>query len=614
MRLSPLFSRLWNWFGQYSKRLLAFVGRYFSDFVTADMSPKDALQGKDFAEVYRKLEASRKRSHFVLSCIVVCMCVCFVRAVWLQAFSTDFLQKQGEVRFARTLDIAAGRGQIYDRNGVVLAATLPARSVWATTSLVQAGEKELQALSSLLGISRMTLEKRLAREDAFVRLARQVDMDTVRTLQALKIKGISFTPDVKRHYPDGEVAAHIIGFNNRDDRGQEGIELANDSTLSGQKGARRVIRDRLGQVIEEMWQKEPIPGQDLHLSIDSRIQFAAHTAVKQAVERHRAKAGAVVVADTITGEILALASWPGFDPNDRSTFQFDRIRNRVMTDSFEPGSTMKPFAIAKALDMNLVRPDTLVETTPGKLQVADRVISDTHNYGPLTVSQVIAKSSNVGTVKIAMQMTPDTLWETYSQLGFGQAPRVGFPGAIAGRLRPAKTWGPVEQATISYGYGLSVSLMQLAQAYTVFARNGDVIPLTLIKNDQPAVGEAVFRPEVARQVRAMMMTTVHRGGTASRLRVTGYTVAGKTGTVHKYKNGDYVNDYVASFVGVAPATQPRLVVAVMIDEPKEAGHVGGRVAAPVFGEVVEAALRTMLVNPDDPMMVAGGGLLAKGVQ
>ena len=360
-----------------------------------------------------------------------------------------------------------------------------------------------------------------------------------------------------------------------------------------------------------MWTQEPVPGKDLHLSIDSRIQYIAYSAVRNAVEKHQAKAGAVVVADSITGEILALVSWPGFDPNDRSTFVFDKIRNRVVTDTYEPGSIMKPFAIAKALDMGIVRPDSLIETAPGSIMVADRKISDTRNFGLLTVSQVIAKSSNVGTVKIALQIPAQTLWETYSRLGFGQAPQVGFPGAVAGRLRPAKTWGPVEQATISYGYGLSTSLMQIAQAYTVFARNGDVIPLTLMKQDHPAAGEQVYRPEVARQMRAMMMTTVHRGGTASRLKVTGYTVAGKTGTVYKVKNGEYVKDYVASFVGVAPATQPRLVVAVMIDEPKDSGHVGGVVAAPVFGEVVEAALRTLLVNPDDPMMVAGGGLLAR---
>lgn len=592
-------------------RFFNFLKNRFQEFWNEDTAPRMPKRSKERDKEWRALEISQKRSHMVLGALVGIFVVCFLRAGYLQCFNTEFLQKQGEVRYARTLEIAAGRGQIYDRNGVVLAASLPARSIWATTNLVTATPQQISQLSDLLGVSERTLQKRLARKDTFVNLARQVDMDVVRQVQAMHLEGLTFSPDVKRHYPGGEVSAHIVGFNNREDHGQEGVELANDKTLTGQNGARRVIRDRLGHVIEEMWTQEPVPGQDLHLSIDSRIQYIAYSAVRSAVEKHQAKAGAVVVADSITGEILALVSWPGFDPNDRSTFAFEKIRNRVVTDTYEPGSIMKPFAIAKALDMGIVRPDSLIQTAPGSIRVADRKISDTRDFGLLTVSQVIAKSSNVGTVKIAMQIPAQTLWETYSRLGFGQAPQVGFPGAVAGRLRPAKTWGPVEQATISYGYGLSTSLMQIAQAYTVFARNGDVIPLTLMKQDHPAVGEQIYRPEVARQMRAMMMTTVHRGGTASRLKVTGYTVAGKTGTVYKVKNGEYVKDYVASFVGVAPATQPRLVVAVMIDEPKDSGHVGGVVAAPVFGEVVEAALRTMLVNPDDPMMVAGGGLLAR---
>ena len=592
-------------------RFFNFLKNRFQEFWDEDTAPRMPKRSKERDKEWRALEISQKRSHMVLGALVGIFVVCFLRAGYLQCFNTEFLQKQGEVRYAKTLEIAAGRGQIYDRNGVVLAASLPARSIWATTNLVTATPQQISQLSDLLGVSERTLQKRLSGKDAFVNLARQVDMDVVRQVQAMHLEGLTYSPDVKRHYPGGEVSAHIVGFNNREDHGQEGVELANDKTLTGQNGARRVIRDRLGHVIEEMWTQEPVPGQDLHLSIDSRIQYIAYSAVRNAVEKHQAKAGAVVVADSITGEILALVSWPGFDPNDRSTFAFEKIRNRVVTDTYEPGSIMKPFAIAKALDMGIVRPDSLIQTSPGSIRVADRKISDTKDFGLLTVSQVIAKSSNVGTVKIAMQIPAQTLWETYSRLGFGQAPQVGFPGAVAGRLRPAKTWGPVEQATISYGYGLSTSLMQIAQAYTVFARNGDVIPLTLMKQDHPAVGEQIYRPEVARQMRAMMMTTVHRGGTASRLKVTGYTVAGKTGTVYKVKNGEYVKDYVASFVGVAPATQPRLVVAVMIDEPKDSGHVGGVVAAPVFGEVVEAALRTMLVNPDDPMMVAGGGLLAR---
>ena len=591
------------------------VCRYFRDTLNADLAPHEDQKRQNLEAAWLKIEASRKRSHIVLFMIVLGLCICFLRLCYIQLIDSDFLQRQGENRFARTLDIRASRGEIFDRNGTVLASSLPAKTIWAYTEHCQPDEQQLKSLAQYLNVPVENLRHRLSRKKAFITLASQVPMDKVKAIEALKIKGLTFTVDYKRYYPGGEVMAHIIGFNNRQDQGQEGIELANDEVLSGKNGQRRVIRDRRGNVIEEIWAKKPEPGQDVYLSIDSRIQYAAHTSLYRAIERHQAKAGAIVVADTVTGEILALVSAPGFDPNNRSAFDFEKIRNRVLTDSFEPGSIMKPFAIAKALDLGLVKPDTLIQTAPGYVRMFDRTIHDTHNYGLITVSQVIAKSSNVGTVKIAMNMDSQTLWETYNQLGFGQAPRVGFPGATAGRLRSVKYWGPVEQATNSYGYGLSASLMQLAQAYTVFARNGDVIPLTFLKSDRPAQGEQIFKPDVARQMRAMMMTTVKRGGTASRLRVSGYTLAGKTGTVHKVKNGRYAQkDYVASFVGVAPATQPRIVVAVMIDEPTTAGHSGASAAAPVFGEVAEAALQVLLVNPDDPMMLAGRTNQAKGTK
>ncbi len=591
------------------QKILVRLGAFWDE----DRSPKRQKRSSEREKDWRATEVSQKRSHYMLGTIVVFgfgLCLC--KTVYLQCFNTEFLQKKGEAHYTKTLDIPAKRGQIFDRNEVVLAASLPARSIWATTNLVEITPQQQAQLAQLTGISSETLEKRLARQNAWVNVGRQIDLATVEKIKALGIKGLSYTQDVKRQYPGGEVSAHIVGFNSREDKGQEGLELANNKTLTGQNGMRRVIRDRLGHIVEEMWAQEPKPGQDLHLSIDSRIQYVAYTSLRQAVEKHQAKSGSVVVADTITGEILAMVNYPSFNPNDRSTFIAENYRNRVVTDVFEPGSTMKPFAIAKALDMGIVKADSLIGTAPGKIKVADRLISDTHDYGLLTVSGVIAKSSNVGTVKIAQKIPADVLWDTYSRLGFGQAPQVGFPGAVAGRLRPAKNWGPVEHATISYGYGLNASLMQLAQAYTVFARSGDVIPLTLRKTDRPAVGEQIFRPEVARQMRKMMVTTALQGGTASRLKVTGYTIAGKTGTVHKLNKGEYSQEYVASFVGVAPATQPRVVVAVMIDEPKKGtGHVGGIAAAPVFGEVVESALRTLVVNPDDPQMVAGGGHLAR---
>ena len=330
------------------------------------------------------------------------------------------------------------------------------------------------------------------------------------------------------------------------------------------------------------------------------------------IEESGAKAGAVVVADVRTGEILALANNPTYDPNDRSTMVFERVRNRVLTDEFEPGSTMKPFAIAKALDMGIVDPLTTVQTAPGKLTIGDRTIGDTHDYGLLTVAEIVAKSSNIGTAKIALEIPPQTLWETYTALGFGRAPDIGFPGATSGRLRPGKSWRPIEQATISYGHGMTASLMQLVRAYTALARDGDMIELTLEKREGPIEkGSPVFRPETVRMIRAMMMQTVSRGGTASRVKVAGYSVAGKTGTANKVKNGRYTNDVVASFVGLVPATTPRFIIAVMIDEPGPKYHFGGRVAVPVFNRVAEGALRTLMVTPDDASSAGGVGILAK---
>ena len=420
--------------------------------------------------------------------------------------------------------------------------------------------------------------------------------------------------EVRRNYPDGPISAHIVGFTDSDNNGREGIELADNQELSGKQGSRRVIRDRLGRIVEDVWVKEGVVGSDVVLSIDSRLQFIAHKALAAAVERHAAKAGAVVVTDVRTGEVLAMSSWPTYDPNSRRSVKFENIRNRVITDTFEPGSTMKPFAIAKALDLGIVRPDTLVQTAPGKLTIGDRTIGDTHDYGMITVSQVVAKSSNIGTSKIALEMAPETLWDMYSALGFGQSPEVGLPGAASGRLRPAKSWRPIEQATISYGHGISVSLLQLVRAYTALARNGDVIDLTFKRTYAPAKGEQIFRPEVARQMRAMMTQTVQAGGTARRVSVQGYTIAGKTGTANKIENGEYVDKYVASFVGMAPAGQPRIIVAVMVDEPTQGSHYGGTVAAPVFNEVTASALQLIGVHPDAMGFGAAPGILVKGLR
>lgn len=543
------------------------------------------------------------RSKWALGLIVGALGVLLLRVGYLQVFNNDFLQNQGEIRYARTISVEGARGNILDRNGVVLASSQPSRSIWADPEFVDFNEKDkLQQVAKILEIPYKELISKIKNSSSknFVYLSRNRDLTVGEQIRELNVPGIGISPESRRQYPDGPVMAHILGFTDRSDHGQEGVELAKDYVLSGQAGARRVIRDRRGRIVDDVWTKEAEAGQDVQLSIDSRVQFLAYSALSRQVEATKAIAGAVLVADATTGEIIALANVPTYDPNDRSTVLFERMRNRVLTDMFEPGSTMKPFAIAKGLDMGIVDPLTTIQTAPGKLTIGDRTIGDTHNYGLLTVAQVVAKSSNIGTAKIALEIPPATLYDTYSELGFGRAPNIGFPGASSGRMRPAKTWRPIEQATMSYGHGISVSLTQLVRAYTALARNGDVIDLTLFKRSEgtEVKGTQVFKPETARRMRAMMMDTVRRGGTASNVKVDGYTVAGKTGTALKAKNGAYTKDVVASFVGIVPATQPRFIIVVMVDEPKN-GRYGGRVAAPVFNEVAEGALRTLLVSPDD---------------
>lgn len=555
------------------------------------------------------------RTYVAFGLIVLMFVILACRAFYLQYVTTDFLQNQGEQRFARTISIEGTRGEILDRNGVVLASSQPCRSIWADPSFLKDVDPEkMKALARILNMKYTTLMKKIRQSSSpnFTYLARSQDLDTAEAVRQLAIPGIGISPEMRRQYPDGPAMAHIVGYTGWDDRGQEGVELARDRVLSGQRGARRVIRDRHGRIVDDVWAKEALPGQDVSLAIDSRVQFIAYEALKRAIDKTQAKAGAVVVADVNTGEIIALANAPTYDPNDRSTVRFERVRNRVLTDQFEPGSTMKPFAIAKALDMGIVDPLTTIQTAPGKLTIGDRTIGDTHDYGLLTVAEIVSKSSNIGTTKIALEISPQTLYDTYSELGFGKAPHIGFPGATSGRLRPGKSWRPVEQATISYGHGVTVSLMQMVRAYTALARNGDVIDLTLFKRDanEKLQGTQVFKPETARRMRAMMMATVKKGGTASNVNVAGYSVAGKTGTANKVKNGQYTRDVVASFVGIVPATQPRFIVAVMVDEPKK-GRYGGLVAAPVFNEVAQGALRTLMVSPDERNVVAGGGLLSK---
>jgi cell division protein FtsI (penicillin-binding protein 3) len=542
------------------------------------------------------------RSRFVLGMLALAFVALGLRAFWLQAWSTEFLQKQGASRYERALEIPANRGKIVDRSGAMLASSLPAKAIWADPEDVDAPREKLNDLAKLLSIDRRELDRKLAEDKNYVYLKRQVDADVAAKVAALNIRGINQRSEYKRHYPEGETVAHIVGFTNVEDVGQEGFELAQQQRLAGKPGARRVIKDNLGRFIEQIGSgREPQDGADLTLSIDTRIQFLAFNALRDAVREHRAKAGAVVVVDVQTGEVLALSNWPTYDPNSRGQLTGAQLRNRVITDTFEPGSTMKPFAIAMGLEAGKVKPSTVIETAPGKLTIGTATIGDAHPHGALTVEQVLQKSSNVGTVKIALQLSPQKMWEGFTSVGFGQAPQIGFPGTVSGRVRPYKNWKPIEQATMSYGHGISVSLIQMARAYTVFARDGDVIPLTMTRVDVEATGVPVFKPETAQAVRKMLEMAAGPQGTAPLAQIPGYRVGGKTGTAYKQENGGYqTNKYISSFVGFAPVSKPRIVVAVMIDEPSAGKHYGGEVAAPIFARVTGETLRAMRVAPDAP--------------
>ncbi len=541
------------------------------------------------------------RSKFIVAVIALGFGGLAVRSAYIQVIANDFFQRQGEVRFARTLALPANRGRILDRNGLILASSVPAPSIWAIPEDVERDKTRLQQLARLLEMSEAELNKRLENEDkTFVWLKRQVDDSVAQQITALGIKGIYQRKEYKRQYPEGEAAAHVVGFTNVEDLGQEGMELAFNKDLAGRNGSRRVIKDRLGRVVEVVGEQiAPVDGPDLQLSIDSKVQFFAYQKLRDAVLQHKAKAGSVVVLDAVSGEVLALANYPSYSPAKRQNLSGAQLRNRALTDTFEPGSTMKPFVIALALEKGIVTPDTPIQTAPGRLMIGNATISDAHPNGVLTVNQVIQKSSNVGTVKLAMQMQPREMWDMFSQVGFGQKPQLPFPGAVSGRLRAYKTWRPIEQATMSYGYGLSSSLFQLAQAYSVFARDGELVPVTLLKSDVRAAGVRVMDAHNASAVRNMLHLAAGPGGTALKAQTIGYSVGGKTGTAHKQEGRGYADKkYRGFFVGLAPIDKPRIVVAVMIDEPSAGQYFGGAVAAPVFSEVVQQTLRMLGIAPD----------------
>jgi cell division protein FtsI (penicillin-binding protein 3) len=541
------------------------------------------------------------RSKFIVAAIALAFLALAGRAAYVQVFGNAFFQRQGEVRFVRTLELPANRGRILDRNGLILASSVVAQSIWAIPEDVDRDKGKLQQLARLLGMPLPELNKKIEDEDKnFVWLKRQVDEPVAQQIEALGIRGVYQRREYRRKYPEGEAASHVVGFTNVENLGQEGVELTFDKALAGRAGSRRVIKDRLGRVVEDVGEQvPPVDGRDLQLSIDSKVQFFAYQKLRDAVLENKAKAGSVVVLDSITGEVLALANYPSYMPEKRHNLTGEQLRNRALTDMFEPGSTMKPITVAMALEAGRITPQTVIETGPGRFNIGGFTISDTHNYGALTVEGVIQKSSNVGALKIAQKMSPHEMWDTYTALGYGQKPQLQFPGVVTGRLRPWKNWRPVEQATMAYGYGLSASLFQMAHSYTAFAHDGQIIPVTMLKSSEPAVGVRVFSAQNAAAVRKMLQMAAGPGGTGQKAQTVGYSVGGKSGTAHKQVGKGYAsNKYRSWFTGMAPIDSPRIIVAVMIDEPSAGQYYGGAVAAPVFSEVVQQTLRMMAVQPD----------------
>ena len=549
-----------------------------------------------------KLPAWRRR--LLLIILLLGFAGLFARSIYLQSLHKDFLQQKGDARYSRTLVLQAHRGKITDRNGELLAISSPVESVWASPPDVKINASQKKQLAILLGIKTKDIDKKIANtQRGFVYIKRRVSPDLAAKVMSLKIAGVFLQREYKRFYPAGDVTAHLVGFTGIDDKGQEGFELAQNAFLSGKAGMRKVIKDRQGRIVEDLEDvKVPQDGRDLVLSIDRRIQYLAFRELSKAVEKHKAKAGAIVVLDAKTGEVLAMVNLPTYNPNKPINIK-GKTRNRAITDIFEPGSTLKPMTASAAMQFGDFTPSTPIQTAPGYMSIGPATIHDSHTYGVLTVAEVIQKSSNVGASKMALSLKREELWSSFNQLGYGTRTNIGFPGESSGRLRPYKTWRPIEQATMSYGHGISLTLLQLARSYTVFANEGELKPVSLLRLSESPVGHQVFSAQVANDVKDMLELVVQPGGTALRAQVAGYRVGGKTGTAHKIGAKGYERDkYVGSFVGIAPASNPRFIMAVMIDEPsiEKDQYYGGIVAAPVFSAVMADALRMLSVAQDAP--------------
>lgn len=524
------------------------------------------------------------------------------RAVHLQVLNKDFLNQQADTRHLRTERISAHRGTISDRNGEPLAISTPVDSVWANPRELAPAVDSIPKLAGILGLDSQLLIRRITRsmDKEFLYLKRHLSPDQAARVMALKLPGINVQREYRRYYPASEVTGHLIGFTDIDDEGQEGLEYAFNHWLAGESGAKRVLKDRLGRSVENVESIRPArQGKDLRTSIDLRIQYLAYRTLKAAIQSYNAESGSIVVLDVQTGEVLAMVNQPTYNPNDRSQFSAERYRNRAITDIFEPGSSIKPLIVAAALESGDFRPSSIIDTAPGYVTVGTKRIEDSRNLGRVSLTTILARSSNVGVTKLAMSLQPDQLWQTMTRFGLGSLTSSSFPGESAGLLTHYSHWQPISQATLAYGYGVSVTPLQLAQAYATLGSGGRMMPVSLVALEHPVEGEQVIGSDTAVAVRRMLEEVVRPGGTGTKAAVTGYRIAGKTGTAWKFAAGGYSEDkYISIFAGLAPASDPRLAAVVVIDEPAGELYYGSDVAAPVFADVMSESLRLLAVPPD----------------
>lgn len=543
------------------------------------------------------------RMFVIVALIALSVCVLIWRAFDLHILDHAFLQGQGDARYLREVPIATHRGMITDRNGEPLALSTPVNSVWIQPKEFLTEQAQWPAVAKILRIEVSEITKLVMQRKNrdFVYLQRHVTPELSQQILALGLAGVSLQREYRRYYPAGEVASHVLGFTNIDDAGQEGLELAYNDWLKGSSGLKRVLKDRLGRVIKHVELiTQPKPGKDLTLSIDRRLQYLTYRELKKAVYKHKAKSGSAVILDIKTGEVLAMVNQPSYNPNNRKKLKSSNFRNRAVTDIFEPGSTIKPITMAAALESGSYRPTTKIDTTPGILRVGTSVIRDHRNYGVIDLSQIIQKSSNVGMSKIALSIPASQITRMHNNVGFGMSSHSGFPGEVSGFVNPISDKQQIERATLSYGYGLSVTTLQLAHAYAVIGNKGKRVPVKFTRVDDEVSGKAVLGENTSRQILSMMEAVITKEGTGSLASIPGYRVAGKTGTVKKITLGGYSDKkYLSVFAGLVPASNPRMVMVVTVDEPSTGVYYGGEVAAPVFSKVMEGALRLLDIAPDD---------------